>query len=76
MPARVVRAYLGMSTEIPAATVLASLSGLSFEYSPETLSARMRMTGPPAQEGQPDEDYLLRVEFDGFRAIPPACSIC
>ena len=65
------RAYLALATEIRAATVVAARSGLTFGYSPETLSGSMRMTGPPAQQGQPDEDYLIGVEFDGFRAIPP-----
>jgi hypothetical protein len=70
VPERVVRAYL--APEIRAATIVAALRGLKFEHYADSLSATMRMTGPPAQHGQPEEDYLVWVQFDGYRAIPPA----
>lgn len=56
---------------MPAALTWAARRGLDLRYESESLTASLRLVGPPAAEAQPGEAYLLTGCFERYRLLPP-----
>ena len=68
----IARAFLAEPHEMPAAIRLAQSLTVDLTYDEEALRAALSLTGPPAAPGQAEEPYLVTIEFDHYRALPPA----
>ena len=67
----IARAFLAEPHEMPAAIRLARSLEVDLTYDEEELLATLSLTGPPAVEGQAEEPYLLKIDFDHYRTLPP-----
>jgi hypothetical protein len=68
--ADVTRAYLDEPDEIAAACSYAKRHDLEWTYDRAALTGEVRLRGPATPDGQ-HEDYLVLVEFEDYRVIPP-----
>lgn len=68
----IARAFLAEPHEMPAAIRLAQSLAVDMTYDEHALRAGLSLTGPPAADGHAEEPYLVTIELDHYRTLPPA----